>query len=65
MKTKVIIENGETTIQLFPENVFEVDIIEKVYKDKKRFAITTSFDCHSSYGDLSRHVINMNISEIR
>ena len=29
MKTKVVIENLETTIVLIPENDFERDIIEK------------------------------------
>ena len=37
MRTKVLIENGETTIILTPENEFEIDVIEKIHCKKEKF----------------------------
>lgn len=43
MKTKVIIEDGQTTIELIPENQFEKDIIENA-KDEKYTIVTGLFN---------------------
>ena len=65
MKAKVVIENGETTIILTPENEFERDVIEKVYQKKEKHSIYTSFEAEDSYGILTKHKVNISIKEIR
>lgn len=65
MKAKVIIENGETTIVLTPENNFEVDVIEKVYCKKEKHNIHTRFEAQYSYGSYSKHRIELSIKEER
>ena len=37
MKTKVVIEDGETEILLTPENDFEKDVLEKIHNKKQSF----------------------------
>ena len=64
MKAKVIIENGETTILLTPENEFETDVIEKIYCKKESFNLLTSFNVNHSYGTYSKHNIEISIKEI-
>lgn len=63
MKAKVIIENSETTIKLFPENEFEKDVIEKMVDKKEAFSPLTSFNTKYSYGTHSQHDITINIKE--
>ena len=65
MKTKVVIENGETTIVLTPENDFERDIIEKIENKREKFSIHTSVNVQSSYGSYSNHNIELSIKEER
>ncbi len=65
MKTKVIIENGETLIELCPENDFERDIIEKVKDKGSKFNIHTIFDADYSFGGHQKHKIAISIKEIR
>lgn len=63
MKSKVIIENGETTIILTPENEFEIDIIEKVKCKKEKYSIDAKFDAQYNYGSYSKHNIELSIKE--
>lgn len=65
MKVKVIIENGETEIRLMPENVFEKDVVEKVYDNKGKFNINTSVDAKYNYGSYSDHKIVISLKETR
>lgn len=65
MKTKVVIENGETTIALTPENDFERDIIEKIENKREKFSIHTSVNVQSSCGSYSKHNIELSIKEER
>jgi hypothetical protein len=65
MKTKVIIENGETTIILTPENEFENDVIEKVYNRKVDYNIHSNFSAEISYGTYHKHKIELSIKNIR
>jgi len=64
MKAKVIIENGETTIILTPENDFEKDIIEKVHDKKKEHSTICTFDIKEFYGSISNHKIEISIKRI-
>lgn len=63
MKAKVIIENGETTILLTPENGFEIDIIEKISCDKKKYIINSDFSVKFQFGTYSHHQIRLSITE--
>jgi hypothetical protein len=65
MKVKVVIENGETTIVLTPENEFEIDVIEKIHCKKEKFNIHTSVDASYNYGTYSKHKIDISIREVR
>lgn len=65
MKAKVVIENGETTVVLTPENEFEIDVIEKIHCKKEKFNIHTSVDVQYNYGTYSKHKIDINIREVR
>ena len=65
MKTKVIIENGETLIELCPENDFEKDVIEKVKDKGSKFDVHTKFDAEYSFGEHNKHKISISIKEIR
>lgn len=65
MKSKVIIENGETTILLTPENDFETDVIEKIKCRKKDFNYITTFEARENYGTYSNHKIEISIKETR
>lgn len=61
MKAKVIIENGETTILLTPENEFEIDIIEKVHCKKEKHNIHAQFEAEYNFGTYSKHKIELSI----
>lgn len=65
MKAKVIIENGETTIVLTPQNEFEIDLIEKVKDKKEKHRIHTHFSVEYSYGTYKNHHIELSIKEER
>jgi hypothetical protein len=65
MKAKVIIENGETTIVLTPENEFEIDLIEKVKDKMEVHTINTSFCADYSLGSYKDHFIQLSIKEQR
>lgn len=65
MRTKVLIENGETTIILTPENEFEIDVIEKIHCKKEKFNLFTSVNAEYNYGSYSKHKIEISIKEIK
>jgi hypothetical protein len=65
MKAKVIIENGETTIVLRPENEFETDVLEKVYKRKEAYNLNTIVEARYNYGSYDNHKIEISIKELR
>ena len=65
MKAKVIIENGQTTISLTPENEFEIDIIEKVRCKKGNYNLQTTIDAEYNYGAYRKHSIDVLIKEER
>jgi hypothetical protein len=64
MKAKVIIENGETTIILTPENDFDRDILEKAYTAKNKFDLHTSVDANYRYGSYENHKMVVSIKKI-
>lgn len=65
MKTKVIIENGVTQIDLTPENDFEKDVIEKLRTEPRKY--NTKVDIcakeKDEYGYSSGHKILVSIIE--
>jgi hypothetical protein len=63
MKAKVIIENGQTSINLTPENKFEIDVIEKVHNNKALHSIETEISASYSYSVLSNHLIKITLKE--
>ena len=63
MKAKVIIENGETTIVLTPQNEFEIGLIEKVKNKKEKHTIQTHFCADFNYGIYKNHYIELSIKE--
>lgn len=65
MKAKVIIENGQTEIVLKPENDFEIDVLEKVYTQKKTYSIHTSVEGKDSYGGVDNLKLVINLKEIK
>jgi hypothetical protein len=64
MKAKVIIEKGETTIILTPENEFEIDVIEKVHCKKEKHSINAKFEAKYNYGTYNEHNIELSIKEV-
>ena len=65
MRIKVIIENGETDIILTPENVFEKDILEKIYDKKQNFNFHTEVDAKYNMAGYEDHKIRINITETK
>ena len=65
MKTKVIIENGETELILTPENDFERDILEKIHNKKTNFTIFTDVEAKYDFGIYKDHKLILNIKETR
>jgi len=65
MKAKVIIENGQTTISLKPENEFEIDIIEKISRNKDKYSIYTTIDVEYNFGSYKNHSIEVSIKDER
>ena len=64
MKSKVIIENGKTTILLTPENPFEEDIITKVYTKMDGYTTTCDINAEQqSFGDYTKQKIEITITE--
>ena len=64
MKSKVIIENGETELVLTPENDFDRGILEKIYLKKSNYNITTNIEAKYDYGSYRDHKLIVNIKEI-
>jgi hypothetical protein len=64
MKAKVIIENGETTIILTPENEFEIDVIEKVHCRKDKHSVLTEFYAQYNCGAYSKHHIELSVKSV-
>lgn len=65
MKTKVIIENGETTIVLTPENDFEKDILIKMKEKEQNFNIHTKIDAEWKWGEFINSKLIVSIKEIK
>ena len=65
MKAKVIIENGETTIVLKPENEFELNIVETIYDNKSKFNIHTDCNSDYNYGERNNYKLELNIKEMK
>jgi hypothetical protein len=61
MKSKVIIENSRTIIELFPENDFEKEIIER--SSNKRLINATAY-CDFTYGHFTNHKIELEIGSL-
>ncbi len=64
MKSKVIIENGQTEILLIPENEFEKDLVEKCLYRGSENVIKTSITTQPSYGVHQKHQISINITSV-
>lgn len=66
MKTKVIIENGESKIVLTPENDFEKDILEKLYDDKYETSTVLESDyCFGSLTGRENYRLNVHLKETK
>ena len=63
MKAKVIIENGQTKIELSPENEFEKDIIEKVYGQRQNYDLEVDINATYNYGAYTKHKIEILVKE--
>lgn len=61
MKAKVIIEDGITTIQLFPENSFETRVIETAREEESKHLHTVQFKTDYGYHNHSNHRIEIKI----
>jgi len=61
MKTKVIIENGKTTIILTPENEFEKDMVE-IAKDQN-YKIEANIFKEDMFCDSEDHKIELLLTE--
>jgi len=64
MKTKVIIEHGQTKIILTPENDFESDISKKVFDDRSNFDLSVRVSgntTHWSSDDTTDHRFEIDI----
>jgi len=64
MKAKVVIENGITSIELTPENKFEIDVIENARKFKEGYILETSVDAKYNYNNYTDHKLNIKIKQI-
>ena len=62
MKTKVIIENSETTIILTPENKLERDVIEKMHENRSQYSVYTPLTI--AFSEYSDHKIEICIKEV-
>ena len=65
MRSKVVIENGETNIVLTPQNDFETSVLDKLFRNKKSHTLHTSVDASYNYGDYKNHKLTVNIKECR
>lgn len=65
MKTKVIIENGLTKIVMTPENDFETDVLDKVYRKKQNYEIETSVTAEYYYNEYKNHTLTATLKEIK
>jgi len=65
MKAKVIIEDGETNIDLIPQTEFERDLIEKIHSRKDSYKTLTEISCEYKYHTYANHKIVISIKEIR
>lgn len=63
MKAKVIIENGQTKIDLTPENDFEIGVVENVYGKINKYDLETNIAADYSYGSYGKHRIEILIKE--
>ena len=63
MNTKIVIENGNTSILLTPENDFEKDIIEKIEARKKDYTINAYVNAQLTYSTYSKHQIEITLEQ--
>ena len=65
MKSKVVIENGETEIILTPENDFEREVLDKIYSNKNKYDIFTDVKLDSvNYYD-KKYKLVVSLKEIK
>jgi len=63
MKAKVIIEDGNTTILLTPENDFEEFVVEQVEAHNvKKYSVATFASTDKAFGVKSKHQIEICIT---
>lgn len=65
MKAKVIIENGETTIILKPENDFDKAVFETMYENKQNFNIHTDVEADYNIGYRDNFRLEMSIKKTK
>jgi len=65
MRAKVVIENGETTIVLNPENDFELTVMESIYENNSKYNIHTQCNSDYNYGVRGNYRLELNIKEIK
>lgn len=65
MKSKIVIENGETTILLTPENDFEKRMIEDIVKNKGNHTVYTDASTTHQWHEQINHKIEISIKETR
>jgi hypothetical protein len=64
MKAKITTENGISTIELTPENKFEVNLIESFSTESKKQNIETEFRTDYQFNTYSKHKIKISITQI-
>jgi hypothetical protein len=65
MKTKIVIENGETEIVLKPENEFDNDVLQKMHKNKLGYSLVVEVNADLKYGIYDNYSMSINIKENR
>lgn len=63
MKTEVNIKNGLTKIVLTPENEFESDVLEKVYRNKQEYELDVKVDGDYGYHEIKNTKIEIGINK--
>lgn len=63
MKAKVIIENGESRIELIPENTFEKSLVENFYSELSSNEVSTSCTREYKFGTYENYKIRITLSK--
>lgn len=61
MKTKIVIYESNATIELIPENSFEIDLIDRLIDEK--YVIETSVSHDYNFGVYSKQRIELSIKK--